>query len=207
MRALYDRTARHYDATSFLYRLSGIEYRRKQLIEAMGLPRGATVVDIGTGTGTNLKRLSKSVGEEGKVIGVDLSPGMLAKARTKARRLMNVELVECDSRDFEFPAQLDGLISTFSLEFVPEYESVIERAAGSMRRGAPLALMGLKYPERWPDWMADAGIWLNRSFGVNRDHKDFKPWKAAEKHCQAAVFKELNGGAAYMWLGSVDHNN
>lgn len=205
MRALYDRTARHYDAASFLHKLSGIEYRRKQIIEAMGLPKGATVVDLGTGTGANLKLLSKAVGDEGKVIGVDLSPGMLAKARVKIRHLDNVELVECDARSFRFPAKLDGLISTFSLEIVPEYEEVIEKAAAAMKRGAPIALMGLKYPERWPDWMAEAGIWFNRSCGVTREHKDFKPWIAAEKYCQAAVFKELYNGSAYMWLGSVDH--
>ncbi|GAB5487160.1 MAG: hypothetical protein Pars2KO_07300 [Parasphingorhabdus sp.] len=207
MRALYDRTARHYDAASFLYQLSGIESRRKQLIKSMALPKGGTVVDLGTGTGVNLKLLSKAVGVEGKVIGVDLSPGMLAKAQAKIKHLENLELIECDSRSFQFPEKLDGVISTFSLEFVPEYEAVIERATSAMSRGAPLALMGLKYPEQWPDWMADAGIWFNRSFGVTQDHKNFKPWIAAEKYCQAAVFKELYAGSAYMWLGSADHRN
>ncbi len=207
MRALYDRTARHYDAASFLYQLSGIESRRKQLIKSMALPKGGTVVDLGTGTGVNLKLLSKAVGVEGKVIGVDLSPGMLAKAQAKIKHLENVELIECDSRSFQFPEKLDGVISTFSLEFVPEYEAVIERATSAMSRGAPLALMGLKYPEQWPDWMAAAGIWFNRSFGVTKDHKDFKPWIAAEKYCQAAIFKELYAGSAYMWLGSADHHS
>lgn len=206
MRALYDRTARHYDAASFLYQISGIEHRRKQLIKSMALPKGGTVVDLGTGTGVNLKLLAQAVGETGRVIGVDLSPGMLAKARAKIEHLPNVELVECDSRSFEFPVGLAGVISTFSLEFVPEYDVVIERATRAMPGGAPLALMGLKYPEQWPDWMAAAGIWFNRSFGVTKDHKDFKPWIAAEKYCQAAIFKELYAGSAYMWLGSADHN-
>jgi SAM-dependent methyltransferase len=207
MRALYDRTARHYDAASFLYRLTGIEHRRKQLIESMALPKGGTVVDLGTGTGANLKLLSKAVGETGTVIGVDLSPGMLAKARDKIEHLPNVKLVECDSRSFEFPARLDGVISTFSLEFIPEYEAVIKRTTLALSGGAPLALMGLKYPARWPEWMAAAGIWFNRSFGVTKDHKDFKPWIAAEKYCQAAIFKELYAGSSYMWLGSAEHSN
>ncbi len=201
MRALYDRTARHYDLASALYKVTGIERRRSQLIEAMRLPVGGTVIDLGTGTGVNLQRLADAVGSEGKIIGVDLSPGMLARARAKTRHLPHVELVECNLHDYAFPAPVDGIISTFALEFVPEYPAVLAAAAASLVPGGALALMGLKYPERWPAWLADIGIWFNRSFGVTREHRDFRPWLAGAEHCPAESFEELYFGSAYAWLG------
>jgi len=204
MRALYDRTARHYDLASTLYTVTGIERRRSRLIDAMRLPPGGTVIDLGTGTGVNLQRLANAVGEGGKVIGVDLSPGMLARARAKTENLPQVELVECDLREFDFPSGADGIISTFALEFVPQYAEVLARAAASMAPGGALALMGLKYPEGWPDWLADIGIWLNRSFGVTREHRDFRPWVAAGEHCTTELFEELYLGSAYAWLGRTD---
>lgn len=207
MRALYDRAARHYDLASLFYKVTGVEKRRSQLIESMALPVGGTVIDLGTGTGVNLERLSSAVGASGKVIGVDLSPAMLAKAESKTQHLDNTELVQCDVREFIFPAQTDGIISTFALEFVPEYKDVIECATAALAESKPLALMGLKYPEHWPAWLADIGIWFNGSFGVTRDYKDFRPWIAAGQHSQAAVFKELYYGSAYMWLGKIESNN
>ena len=196
MRALYDRTSRHYDAASSLYKITGVEAHRSRLIADMHLPEGGTVLDLGTGTGVNLERLAGAVGPRGKVIGVDLSPGMLAKAKAKTGHMDNIELVECDLRTYQFPDQVDGIISTFALEFVPEYADVLRRATDALAPGAPLALMGLKYPDRWPGWLADFGIWLNRSFGVTRKHRHNKPWIAAEKLvATGAIF-----GAAFRFI-------
>ena len=62
-----------------------------------GLPRpGETVLDVGSGAGVDAIIAAKAVGAEGRVIGVDMTPEMLAAARRNANLmgLSNVEFRE-----------------------------------------------------------------------------------------------------------------
>lgn len=63
------------------------------------LPTGATVLDLGCGSGTDTMIAAQRVGSTGKVIGVDFSQAMLRRARQAADEsaLANVELRECDA--------------------------------------------------------------------------------------------------------------
>src|SRR5690348_999795 len=63
------------------------------------LPAGATVLDLGCGSGTDTLIAARRVGPTGKVIGVDFSSAMLSRARQAVREsgLRNVELREGDA--------------------------------------------------------------------------------------------------------------
>lgn len=95
---LYGRRAGNYDLTANLYDLIGFrEYAyRHRAVEALTPWRGDTVVELGCGTGLNLPLLAGAVGNEGRVIGVDLTGAMLerAAARVHDARWDNVELVQ-----------------------------------------------------------------------------------------------------------------
>jgi ubiquinone/menaquinone biosynthesis C-methylase UbiE len=67
----------------------------KELVEAMSLTPGMTVIDLGTGVGYMLPYLSKAVGPEGKVIAEDIQSDFLDKAKTKAEQenLSNVTFI------------------------------------------------------------------------------------------------------------------
>ncbi|HEX7071086.1 MAG TPA: methyltransferase domain-containing protein, partial [Rhodothermales bacterium] len=85
MKELFDRRAAHYDVASNLYYLVGFRefaYRRAA-VEALDLRRGQTVLDVGCGTGLNLRYLQTKVGSEGRILCVDHSPGMLSVARAR----------------------------------------------------------------------------------------------------------------------------
>jgi MoaA/NifB/PqqE/SkfB family radical SAM enzyme/ubiquinone/menaquinone biosynthesis C-methylase UbiE len=59
----------------------------------LGVSPGATAIDCGCGTGYSTAKLAKMVGTKGKVIAIDLTEGMVSKARQRIReqRLANVE--------------------------------------------------------------------------------------------------------------------
>lgn len=75
----YGRLSRFYDITEGLPEMPA---KNLALRLARAAP-GETVLEIGPGTGWALRRLSRSVGKDGLVCGVDISPGMLAVAREK----------------------------------------------------------------------------------------------------------------------------
>lgn len=87
-----------------------------------------------------------------------------------------------------------GVLATFALETVPEYDRIIERATASLSPGGRLALLGLKHPARWPDWLVEMGIWLNRPFGVSRDYAALRPWESVRRRRSTSVEPIDRGG-------------
>ena len=75
-----------------------------RLIEVAELQSGQKVLDIATGTGLVAIAAAKIVGSEGKVIGVDISTGMLSQAKQKmaAAGLTNIEFQEADAEHLNF---------------------------------------------------------------------------------------------------------
>jgi demethylmenaquinone methyltransferase/2-methoxy-6-polyprenyl-1,4-benzoquinol methylase len=76
---LFDRTAKHYNTVEKLFGNGGLLYRRLSLQHA-GLRRGMKVLDVAMGTAAVARGAVRIVGQEGLVVGVDPSSGMLAEA-------------------------------------------------------------------------------------------------------------------------------
>lgn len=82
----------NYD-NDFRYRLAN------PLVELAQLQSGQRILDVATGTGIVAIAAAQIVGDQGKVIGVDISLGMLSQAQQKieAASLQNIELIEADA--------------------------------------------------------------------------------------------------------------
>jgi len=128
-RDLYRKRASSYDDTIWVYRLIGMRERkyRRETVEALSLKPGDTVIDLGCGTGLNFPFLAKAVEERGRIIGVDLTDAMLdqARDRVQAAGWQNVDLVQADLAQYTFPTEVAGILSTFAITLVPEYDEVI----------------------------------------------------------------------------------
>src|ERR1700747_2117486 len=103
----YRKKAKHYDITSRLYPAPGYPQRTQRLraVRALRLRPGDTVVDMACGTGLNFALLEKVVGPGGRIVGVDLTDAMLARAqdRIKKNAWSNVSLVQAEPGGFAFP--------------------------------------------------------------------------------------------------------
>ena len=205
VRDLYDRLAPVYDAVAAAYDLVGSGRFHRRAVEALDLRPGDTAVDLACGTGVNLPHLVEAVGPTGRVVGVDLSPGMLAQARQRAEAngWRNVELVEADVRDYAFPEPVHGVVSTFGLEMVPEHDAVVARAVAALAPGRRIAVGGLRRPERWPAWAVRLGELANRPFGVTRAYEDVQPWHSVFDHVQKVSYDESLLGAVYLAVGEA----
>ncbi|NCP23866.1 MAG: class I SAM-dependent methyltransferase [Erythrobacter sp.] len=206
-RALYDRIASRYDLMLVQFKLLGLERHRRRLIRQLDLRCGDTVVDLCCGTGVNFEYLQNAVGSKGRIIGVDLSSAMLEQAQAKIYEAgwKNIEVICADVEKWPLPERTDVVLSTFGLEMVPGYADVIKQISSSLEPGARFGLMGLKKPDRWPDWLVRAAIWLSSPFGVSREYEDFQPWKAARRYLRVRNYRTMLMGAAYSCVAVKNH--
>lgn len=166
---------------------------------------GDTVLEIGCGTGLNFELLQHQVGPQGKIIGVDLTAEMLAKARRRIERnhWSNITLMQSDAAAFEFPRQVDGIISTFALTLVPEYDKVIQHAAAALPSGKRLVILDFKMPDSWPMWLIKLLVILTRPYGVTLDLGDRHLWESVDRYLKTVLFKELYFGGVYICAGQA----
>lgn len=175
VRANYDRAAKYYDfGTDLIFgRLLRVERYRKRAIELLGDLEGATVLDIGCGTGRNFPLLLDRVGPRGRIIGIDYSKGMLQKAaeRVGAGGRTRIELIRGDAAVLpNVPAHVDAVISVWTMGIVQDMESALHRALDVLRPGAQIAIMdfGRTRPDHGPlRWMYPIYSQILRLAGID----------------------------------------
>ncbi len=112
-------------------------------VEYAGLLPGQTVLDLGSGAGLDTFVARRIVGENGKVIGLDFSKAMVARARQNAQGLgyKNVRFVLGDIEKMPLPDDFaDVIISNCVLNLVPAKQRAFEEMYRVLRRGGHFAI-------------------------------------------------------------------
>jgi len=209
---VYRKKAKRYDITSRLYPAPGYPQRgqRRQAVQELRLGRGDTVVDMACGTGLNFSLLEEAVGPEGRIVGVDLTDAMLdqARGRIETNGWSNVSLVHADATEFDFPAGIDAILSTYALTQVPECREVIAHGAAALSGGGRWAVLDLKVPDSTPRWLAQLGIATVRPFASIDEWIARRPWNEIRTAMQETLvdvsWTELFFGTAFLAAGSRD---
>ncbi|MER6465793.1 methyltransferase domain-containing protein [Streptomyces sp. NPDC001228] len=137
------------DQASYMLRAAAGDAGRaykQQLIDLLDIAPGQTVLDAGCGPGTDLPALAERVGTDGKVIGVDRAPAMLAKARERTAELSVVEIREGDVHALPVVAEsVDRAKIDRVLMHVDDPVAVLAQLHHVTRPGAVIGLVE-------PDW-------------------------------------------------------
>ena len=99
---------------------------------------GRAVLDLGCGAGTDLLIAAQMIGPHGHVVGVDMTPSMLERARASARemRLVNVQLFEALIESVPVDDEsVDVVISNGVIDLVPDKDAVFAEIDRVLRPG------------------------------------------------------------------------
>lgn len=113
---------------------------------------GIRVIDVGCGCGETTIELARRVGPKGRVIGIDISAPMLARARERARGLpLNFVLADATVHPFE-PGRADLLFSRFGVMFFADPTVSFLNMRKALRPGGRAAFACWQEPRKNP-WM------------------------------------------------------
>jgi len=190
-----NRAEKYYDKFSSVYDLLSPDwyYRkpRKFAIRSLALEEGSSVLNLPCGTGQNFSYLQHYLNGIGKVVGVDLSSGMLQKAQRKinANGWDNISLFKEDATAIDKSwvkthlgqeVKFDAILCDLGLSGFPEWRNVIDNLLSLLRPGGRFVIM---------DWYSGVVRWTGRFISIWRNGWMGFSWRT-----------RLRGGI-FLWLG------
>ena len=172
---------------------------RAKAVERLDLKAGGRVLEIGCGTGRNLPFLHRAVGPTGRIYGVDLSEGMLARARQQCERNHwdNVELIQRDAADYVAPEPLDGVMFGLSYNTIPHHLAVLRHAWNQLRPGGSLVIMDAKLPAGvGGELILPFSLWLMRRTMLGNPL--IRPWEELARLTDQCDMREFMFGSWYI---------
>ena len=126
-----------------------------QLIKSSGIRVGQTVLDVATGTGQPALTIAKIVGQNGKVIGIDLSPEMIEIAKEEAayQRLtdiINFQVVKDESLSMFSDNSFNSIVCRNGLMFMPDPVKALNAFLRVLKPGGKASVTVWGSPDKSP---------------------------------------------------------
>ena len=124
-----------------VYRTRDVVRRRRLVREAVSARPGEHILDVGCGPGYYVAELAEAVGQDGSVLGVDVSEPMLAVARRRCEGLENTDFAEGDATALPVgDGERDAVVSVQVMEYVPDMPAALAEIRRVLRPGGRVVL-------------------------------------------------------------------
>jgi ubiquinone/menaquinone biosynthesis C-methylase UbiE len=215
--SFYGRWADLYD---WLATAPGVGSWRERAVEALDLGPGDTVVEMGCGSGANLRLLRERVGPSGSVVAVDVTRPMLEIARelVATRGWENVHCLQADAAQSPIArdAEVDAVLATFVVGMFESPGAVVEGWCDLVGPGGRVALLNFQRSDALAavlvNLAVDALVWLaspRKGVPGERPGKEFQ-WRlqagreALARRTVDRQYETFGGGYLGLVAGRVD---
>ena len=149
--ALYSRVAPRYGQVG----PQRFAYVGRRLVERLGIGEGARVLDVAAGRGANLFPAAEKAASSGRVIGIDLSEGMVQETTAEIRRsdVQNAAMMQMDAERLAFDdASFDYVLCGFAIFLFPHLEQALAGFHRVLRPGGKLGISVARNPDALSQW-------------------------------------------------------
>jgi len=153
------------------------------------------VLDVGCGTGLSFELLHHRVGRNGRIVGVEQCPEMMAKAqmRVREKHWHNIDLVCAPAATAQVPVMADAALFHFTHDVLRE-SAAIRNMLAHLKGGARVVATGLQWAPPWA-WPTNAFVLLAAMYSVTSMEGMGHPWdKLARRLADVEVQSTLMGG-------------
>lgn len=175
--------------------LTGTKAYREKVVSSLNLTENSIVLDVACGIGFNFRFIENYIGNNGKIVGVELSP----KTVELARKLIvkqgwtNTELVNMSIMDYEPENLFDAVICTQAMEIMPK--AAVDRIFQLLKPQGRFAMLGMKLSSRIPCRLLNPLMeYFAKSGGIDI-HRDV--YKYIEAKWSDVSYEECLGGFYY----------
>ncbi|MFZ3080930.1 MAG: methyltransferase domain-containing protein [Bellilinea sp.] len=195
-KAGYDWLSKWYDALTNSY----LKKSREKGLQKLSVKNGETVLEIGFGTGHGITAMAKSVGDTGKVYGLDISEGMRNVTQTrieKAGLSHRVKLNVGDAANLPFEDNFfDAIFTSFTLELLEAHELpiVLHECQRVLKAGGRICVVSISKKGNENNMMANLYRSAYRLFPnvAGRPH-------LVQKALEEAHFRTLDATQLPLW--------
>ncbi|WP_156289236.1 demethylmenaquinone methyltransferase [Oceanobacillus salinisoli] len=146
---VFEKIYKSYDSMNSIISFQRHKAWRRDVMKRMNVQKGSTAVDICCGTGDWSIALAETVGETGKVIGLDFSKNMLSIANEKKEemKINHLELIHGNAMELPFEDNsFDYVTIGFGLRNVPDYMTVLKEMYRVVKPGGRVVCLETSQP-------------------------------------------------------------
>jgi SAM-dependent methyltransferase len=194
--AQYRRRAECYDAEVAFF-----EPIRVAAIAALHLQPGATVLDVGCGTGLSFAALRERIGPHGRIVGIELSPDMLAKARQRVahEHWAHVQLVCAPAATAAIPIRADAALFHLTHDVLRD-DAALANVLSHLKPGAHVVASGLRWAPPWL-WPSNAFVMAAALYSTTSLEGLREPWDKLVRHLRHVQLRTTLLGAMFIASG------
>jgi demethylmenaquinone methyltransferase/2-methoxy-6-polyprenyl-1,4-benzoquinol methylase len=175
----------------------------RRAVERLELTRGQTVLDLGCGTGLAFPYIEERIGRQGRLIGIELSPEMLAEARRRVCKhgWENVELIEAAVEEAVLPGPSDAALFVLTHDLMRS-RAALRKVIDALGSDGRIVAAGSKWA---PRWLAPLNlyVWLKARRYVTTFEGFDHPWSLLADLIPDLRVETALAGAVYIASGTV----